>query len=91
MYSKTPYQLRFEIFKQSFNMLQYEFDHFVNLANQRVALDMNDFDYPEPPTLDQVLKQAEIINNFVSETRQVSNFLKIGGAGEDIAACFLVQ
>jgi hypothetical protein len=69
MYPKTPYQLRFEIFKQSFNMLQYEFDHFVNLANQRVALDMNDFDYPEPPTLDQVLKQAEIINNFVSETR----------------------
>jgi hypothetical protein len=30
---------------------------------------MNDFDYPEPPTLDQVLKQAEIINSFVSETR----------------------
>ena len=69
MYSKTPYQLRFEIFKQSYNMLQDEFVHYVNLADARVALDMNDFDYPEPPTLDQVLKQAEIINNFVSETR----------------------
>jgi hypothetical protein len=69
MYSKTPYQLRFEIFKQSFNMLQDEFVHFVNLADQKVALDINDFDYPKPPTLEQVLKQAEVINDFVSETR----------------------
>ena len=69
MTTQTPYQLRFEIFKQSYNMLQDEFVHYVNLADQKVALDMNDFDYPEPPTLDQVLKQAEIINNFVSETR----------------------
>ena len=69
MYSKTPYQLRFEIFKQSYSMLQDEFVHLVNLADQRVALDMNDFDYPEPPTLEQVLKQAEVINDFVSETR----------------------
>ena len=69
MYLKTPYQLRFEIFKQSYNMLQDEFVHYVNIADQKVSLDMNDFDYPEPPTLDQVLKQAEIINNFVSETR----------------------
>ena len=69
MYTKTPYQLRFEIFKQSYNMLQDEFIHFVNLADQKVALDMNDFDYPEPPTLEQVLKQAEVINDFVSETR----------------------
>jgi hypothetical protein len=69
MYSKTPYQLRFEIFKQSYDMLQDNFVHLVNMADQKVALDMNDFDYPEPPTLDQVLKQAEIINSFVSETR----------------------
>ena len=48
MYSKTPYQLRFEIFKQSYNMLQDEFVHYVNLADARIALDMNDFDYPEP-------------------------------------------
>jgi hypothetical protein len=69
MYSKTPYQLRFEIFKQSYNMLQDEFLHYVNLADQKVALDVNDFEYPEPPTLEQVLKQAEVINFFVSETR----------------------
>jgi hypothetical protein len=51
MYLKTPYQLRFEIFKQSYNMLQDEFVHYVNIADQKVSLDMNDFDYPEPPTL----------------------------------------
>ena len=69
MYSKTPYQLRFEIFKQSYSMLQDEFVHLVNLADQKVALDMNDFDYPNSPTLREVLAQAEIINTFVSETR----------------------
>jgi hypothetical protein len=69
MYSKTPYQLRFEIFKQSYDMLQDNFVHLVNMADQKVALDMNDFEYPEPPTLDAVLRQAEIINSFVSETR----------------------
>jgi hypothetical protein len=53
MYSKTPYQLRFEIFKQSYNMLQDEFVHFVNLADQKVALDMNDFDYPEAPNFER--------------------------------------
>ena len=50
-------------------MLQDEFVHYVNIADQKVSLDMNDFDYPEPPTLEQVLKQAEVINDFVSETR----------------------
>jgi hypothetical protein len=70
MYSKTPYQLRFEIFKQSFNMLQYEFDHFVNIADNRMSISGDpNFEYPEPPTLEQVLKQAEVINDFVSETR----------------------
>ena len=88
MYSKTPYQLRFEIFKQSYNMLQDEFLHYVNLADQKVALDVNDFDYPEPPTLEQVLKQAEVINDFVSETMQVSNFLKIGGADGEYSRLF---
>ena len=69
MTTQTPYQLRFEIFKQSYSMLQDEFVHLVNLADQKVALDMNDFDYPNSPTLREVLAQAEIINTFVSETR----------------------
>jgi hypothetical protein len=69
MIAQTPYQLRFEIFKQSYSMLQDEFVHLVNLADQRVALDMNDFDYPNSPTLREVLAQAEIINAFVSETK----------------------
>ena len=51
-------------------MLQDEFVHRVNLADQKVALDMNEIDdYPESPTLEQVLRQAEIINDFVSETK----------------------
>ena len=51
-------------------MLQDEFVHRVNLADQKVTLDMNEIDdYPESPTLEQVLRQAEIINNFVSETK----------------------
>ena len=69
MYSKTPYQLRFEIFKQSYDMLQDKFVHRVNIINHK--MDMNDvnIEYPESPTLEQVLQQAEIINNFVSETK----------------------
>ena len=70
MYSKTPYQLRFEIFKQSYNMLQDEFVHLVNIADNRMAINGDpNFEYPEPPTLEQVLKQAEVINDFVSETK----------------------
>ena len=65
----TPYELRFEIFKQSYSMLQDEFVHYVNIADQKFAVDMNDFNWPEPPTLEQVLSQAEVINNFVSETK----------------------
>ena len=70
MYSKTPYQLRFEIFKQSYTMLQDEFVHLVNIADNRMAISGDpNFEYPEPPTLEQVLKQAEVINDFVSETK----------------------
>ena len=65
----TPYELRFEIFKQSYNMLQDEFIHYVNIADQKFAADMNDVDWPKPPTLRQVLSQAEVINSFVSETK----------------------
>ena len=65
----TPYELRFEIFKQSYVMLQDEFIHFVNIADQKFAVDMNDVTWPEPPTLRQVLAQAEVINAFVSETK----------------------
>ena len=69
MYSKTPYQLRFEIFKQSYDMLQDKFVHHVNIINNKMDMNGENIEYPESPTLEQVLKQAEVINDFVSETR----------------------
>lgn len=67
----TPYELRFEIFKQSYNMLQdqfsIEYDTVVRWnedSNNTVKMD-----YPEFPTLGDVLDRADIINSFVSETK----------------------
>ena len=63
----TPYELRFQIFKQAYNMLNDNF-----MVNHDFARDWNSshhnvkIDFPEFPTLNQVLKQAEIINDFVS-------------------------
>ena len=65
----TPYELRFEIFKQAYNMLNDEFSieydtiHCWNEdTNNTVKMD-----YPPFPKLSEVLNQAEVINNFVSE------------------------
>jgi len=69
--SKTPYELRFEIFKQAYNMLNDEFCVTYDTArcwndNEKNTVKI---DYPEFPSLSEVLKQAETINNFVSETK----------------------
>ena len=65
----TPYELRFEIFKQAYNMLNDQFSIEYDTArcwneDTRTNVPM---DYPDFPTLNQVLEQAEVINNFVSE------------------------
>ena len=62
----TPYELRFEIFKQAYCMLSDNYH--VEFAKAECR---NDGKLPEEfdskyPTLDDVLKQAEIINDFVS-------------------------
>jgi hypothetical protein len=62
----TPYELRFEIFKQAYCMLSDTYH--VEFAKAECS---NDGKLPEGfdskyPTLDDVLKQAEIINDFVS-------------------------
>jgi len=64
----TPYELRFEIFKQAYNMLNDQFSVEYDTArcwneNSRTQVPM---DYPDFPSLKQVLEQAEIINDFVS-------------------------
>ena len=69
--SKTPYELRFEIFKQAYNMLNDQFSIEYDTAvrwneNEKKEVPM---DYPQFPTLNQVLEQAETINNFVSATK----------------------
>jgi hypothetical protein len=67
----TPYQLRFEVFKQAYNMLNDQFS--IEYDTARVwndnPLNTVRMDYPTFPTLEQVLNQAEAINNFVSETK----------------------
>ena len=63
----TPYELRFEIFKQAYTMLNDEFCVKYDAARERNAeFGKPKFDYPNFPSLEQVLDQAEIINTFVS-------------------------
>jgi len=55
----TPYELRFEIFKQAYNMLHDEYCMKYEISSKS--------QFPEFPSLSLVLEQAEIINSFVSE------------------------
>jgi hypothetical protein len=64
----TPYELRFEVFKQAYAMMNDQFS--IEYDTARVWNDNSEntvkIDYPEFPTLDKVLEQAQIINDFVS-------------------------
>ena len=67
----TPYQLRFEVFKQAYDMLNDKFS-----VEYDTAVRWNDnssntvkMEYPEFPTLLNVLNHAEAINNFVSDSK----------------------
>ena len=63
----TPYELRFEIFKQAYNMLNDEFCVEYDTAREwNNKVDNLELEYPDFPSLEKVLEQAEIINNFVS-------------------------
>lgn len=64
----TPYQLRFEVFKQAYNMMSDQFSIEYDTArcwNEDKGKQVP-MEYPEFPTLDKVLEQAQIINDFVS-------------------------
>jgi hypothetical protein len=67
----TPYELRFEIFKQTYNMLNDKFSVEYDTARcwNEEPKNTVKMDFPEFPTLEEVLKQADIINNFVSATK----------------------
>jgi hypothetical protein len=63
----TPYELRFAIFKQSYAMLQDDYNMKFEVAQRQTTDGLVSTDFAEKyPTLNQVLKQAEIINDFVS-------------------------
>ena len=64
----TPYELRFEIFKQAYNMLNDQFSVEYDTARcwNEDSKNTVKMDFPEYPSLNQVLEQAEIINSFVS-------------------------
>ena len=67
--SKTPYELRFEIFKQAYAMLSDNYH--VDFAKAECS---NGGKLPEGfdskyPSLSDVLIQAQVINDFVSETK----------------------
>jgi len=68
--SKTPYELRFEIFKQAYNMLQDNYNMKFEVAQRQERHGFIPADFAEKyPSLNDVLRQAEVINNFVSETK----------------------
>ena len=63
----TPYELRFEIFKQAYNMLNDEFCVKYDTAREwNNKVDNLELEYPDFPSLEKVLEQSEIFNNFVS-------------------------
>ena len=67
--SKTPYELRFEIYQQAYAQLCDAYQ-----SKWQVAESQNDGKLPAdfnatPPSLDEILKVSSIINDFVSETK----------------------
>ena len=55
----TPYELRFEIFKQAYNMLNDQFSIEYDTAVRWNEVEKKEvtMDYPDFPTLNQVLEQ----------------------------------
>ena len=67
--SKTPYELRFEIYRQAYAQLCDSYH-----SEWQAAESQNDGKLPAdfnatPPSLDEILKVSNIINDFVSETK----------------------
>jgi hypothetical protein len=64
----TPYELRFEIFKQAYNFANDKFNveyEIISSWNENSKNTVKS-DYPEFPTYEEVEKLANKINNFVS-------------------------
>ena len=68
----TPYELRFEIFKQAYNIVSDKFAAEMEQAlryNEDLSVVHQKIDYPNYPSYREVEQIAEKINTFVSETK----------------------
>lgn len=62
----TPYELRFEIFKQANGLAQDEYHAAFTVADQWNQLNSVKMDYPDFPSYEQIESLADKINEFVS-------------------------
>ena len=62
----TPYELRFEIFKQANGLAQDEYHAAFTVAEQWNQLNLVKMDYPDFPSYEQIESLADKINEFVS-------------------------
>ena len=62
----TPYELRFEIFKQAQSLADQEFHAAFNIADQWNQINSVKMDYPDFPSYEQIEALADKINTFVS-------------------------
>jgi len=72
----TPYELRFEIFKQAYNIVSDKFAAEMEQTikyNEELSEVQQKVDYPEYPSYRQVEQIAERINMFVSEAKASFN------------------
>ena len=68
----TPYELRFEIFKQAYNIVSDKFAAEMEQAlryNEDLSEVHQKIDYPNYPSYREVEQIAERINTFVSEAK----------------------
>jgi hypothetical protein len=65
----TPYELRFEIFKQAIGLSQDEYHCKYAMVEEWNKTNSVKMDYPEFPTYVEIEELANKINNFVSETK----------------------
>jgi hypothetical protein len=62
----TPYELRFEIFKQAQRLADQEFHVTWQSVDRKNELYKDSIEYPTYPSYEQIEKLAEKINVFVS-------------------------
>ena len=62
----TPYELRFEIFKQANGLAQDEYHAAFTVADQWNQINSVKMDYPDFPSYEQIEELATKINDFVS-------------------------